>query len=52
MVSEGRFVVDFGFVWFVGEGRCMHHATKETSRSGNEVAGTDLAKGGADVLFV
>ena len=52
VVSKGRFVVSFGLVRFVGEGCSMHHATRETSMSGDKMAGTDLVRGGADVLFV
>lgn len=52
VVSERRFVVRFGLVRFVGERSCVHHATRETSMSEYEMAGTDLIKGGTDVLFV
>ena len=52
VVSEGGLVVGFGLVRFVGEGSCMHHATREASMSEYEMAGTDLRKGGTDVLFV
>lgn len=52
VTCERRFVVGFGLVRFVGEGSCMHHATREASMSEYEMAGTDLRKGGTDVLFV
>lgn len=44
VVSEGGLVVGFGLVRFVGEGCCMHHATRGIRWLGNEMAGTDLGK--------